>query len=93
MYVEAKYFVFESYVPNIVKSFEDVTKDYVCAVFILLSVGYGFMGDDEGSVRPSTSPETVLVVTVGSCSVRWFRRVSSILSRILPCISRRKMGV
>ena len=59
-----KYFVFESFVPNFVKSLGNVTKDYVCEVRVLLGVGYGFMEDDEGSVRPSTSPETVLVVVV-----------------------------
>ena len=47
-YVEAEYFVFG-----------DVTKDYVCGMCVLLNVGYSFMEDGEGSVRPSTSPESV----------------------------------
>ena len=64
MYVEVKYFVFESFVPYFIKSFGDVTKDYVCVVFVLLCVGYGFMEEGEGGVRPSTSPESVLVVVV-----------------------------
>ena len=64
MYVEVKYFVFESFVPYFVKSLGDVTKDYVCVVFVLLGVGYGFMEEGEGGVRPSTSPESVLVVVV-----------------------------
>ena len=43
MYVEAEYFVFESFVQDFFKSFGDVTKDYVCGVFVLSLVGYGFM--------------------------------------------------
>ena len=61
MYVETEYFVFEFFVPEFVKSFGDGTKDYVCRVCALLGVGYGFMEDGERSVRPSTSPESVLV--------------------------------
>ena len=64
MYVEAEYFVFESFAPDFVKSFGNVTKDYVCFVYVLLDVGYGLIEDDEGSVRPSISPESVLVVVV-----------------------------
>ena len=52
MYVEAKCFVLESFVADCVKSIGNVTKSYVCSVFVLLSVGYGFMEDDEGTVRP-----------------------------------------
>ena len=59
-----KYFAFEFFVSNFVKSLGDVTKDYVCGVFVFLGVGYGFIGDGDGSVHPSTSPETVLVVVV-----------------------------
>ena len=62
MYIEAEYFVFESFVPGFVESLGDVTKDYICGVCVLFGVGYGFMEDGESSVRPSTSPETVLVV-------------------------------
>ena len=43
MYVETEYFVFESFLPDFVRNFGDVTKDYVCSVFVLLSVGYGFI--------------------------------------------------
>ena len=64
MYVEAKYFVFESFVPYLVKSLGDVAKDYVCIMFVLLGVGYGFMEEGESGVRPSASPESVLVVIV-----------------------------
>ena len=64
MYVEVKYFVFESFVPNFVESFGDVTKDYVCVVFILLGVGYGFVEDGEGGMRSSTTPKSVLVIIV-----------------------------
>ena len=56
MYVEAEYFVFESFVLDFVKSFGDVMKDYVFGVFVLLSLGCYFMEESEGSVRPSTSP-------------------------------------
>ena len=59
-----KYLVFESFVPDFVKSFGDVRKDYVVGVFVLLGVGYGFMKDGEGRVRPSTSPQSVLNVVV-----------------------------
>ena len=37
---------------------------------VLLGVGYGFMEDGEGGVRPSTSPESMLVVVVKIVSVR-----------------------
>ena len=50
--------------PDFVKSFGDVTKDYVCGVYVLLGVGYDSMENGEGSVHPSTSPESVLVVIV-----------------------------
>ena len=33
-------------------------------MFVLLTVGYGFMEDGEGSERPLTFPESVLVVIV-----------------------------
>ena len=88
MYVKVEYFVLESFVPGFVNSFGGVTKDYVCGVFVLLCVGYGFMEDGEGSVRPSTSPESVLVVVVEVVSVRWWLR--RWLRRIL---SRREMGL
>ena len=66
MYVEAEYFVFGSIVPDFVKSFGDVTKDYVCGlgVCVLLGVGYDSTEDAKVSVRPLTSPESVLVVVV-----------------------------
>ena len=54
MYVKAKYFMVESFVPKFVKSFGDVTKDYVCGVFVLLSTGYGFIENGKGRARPST---------------------------------------
>ena len=52
--------------PDFVKSFGDVTKDYVCGVYvlILLGVGYGFMEEDEASVLPSTFSGSVIVVVV-----------------------------
>ena len=56
MYVGAEYFVFESFVLIFVKSFEDVTKYYVCGVCVLLGVGYGFMEDGEGCVIESDTP-------------------------------------
>ena len=56
--------MFESFVSDFHKSSGDVTKDYVCGACVLLGVGYGFMEDGEGSVCPSASPETVLIVVV-----------------------------
>ena len=56
--------MFESFVSDFVKSFGDVTKDYVCGVFVLLSVGYGFVEDSEDSMRFSTFLTSVLVVVV-----------------------------
>ena len=53
-----------SFFPDFVKSFGVVTKDYVCGVFILLGVEYGFMGDGKDSVYPPTFPKFVLVVVV-----------------------------
>ena len=55
MYVEVKYFMFESFVPDFVKSFGDI---------VLLCVGYRFMEYGKGSVRPSKSPKSVMVVVV-----------------------------
>ena len=54
MPVDAEYFVFESFVPDLVKSHGNVTMNYVCCVFVLLSIGYGFLEDGEGNVRPWT---------------------------------------
>ena len=54
--------MFEYFVSDFVNCFGDFTKDYVCSVFDLLSVGYDFMEDGEGSMCPLTSPESVLVV-------------------------------
>ena len=62
MYVEANYFMFESFVLDFVESLGDVTKDYVSGVCVLLWIEYSFMEDGEGSVCPSTSPETVLIL-------------------------------
>ena len=94
MYVGAEYFVFESFVLIFVKSFEDVTKYYVCGVCVLLGVGYGFMEDGESSVRPLTSLNPCWLSLWRSCSVTWWlRRLLRILSRILPWISRREMDL
>ena len=46
--------MFDSFVPDFFKSSGDVTKYYVCGVFVSLFAGYGFLEDSEGSVRPST---------------------------------------
>ena len=43
MYVEAEYFVYEYFVPDFVKSFGDVMKDYVRGVCVLLGDGYGYI--------------------------------------------------
>ena len=37
--VEAEYFVFELFVPNFIKNFGHVAKEYVCEVCVLLGVG------------------------------------------------------
>ena len=61
MCVEVEYFLLESFVPDFVQRFGDVTKEYVCSVFVLLGV---FNEESVGSVRPSTSPESVWVVVL-----------------------------
>ena len=54
----------ESIVPDFVKSFGNVSKDYVSGVIFVVGIGYGFVEESEGSVGPTASPETVLNVVV-----------------------------
>ena len=72
------------------KALETSRRTFVCSVFVLLSVGYSFMKDGCGSVHPSTSPKSLLVVVV---EVMWCEMVVEAGIRILLWISRREMGL
>ena len=37
-YIEVDYLVFEFFMPNFIESFVNVTKDYVCNLFVVVSV-------------------------------------------------------